>query len=247
MSPQIATAYGFALVLLRTAGLCSTAPILAARVVPARLRLALSLVLAFAVHAAAGSPAVEPPDSLFLLAATAAGETAMGALAGLAARWVLEAALAAGSVASLATGMGFGALVDPSTGAEATGPSELIFAAAQATAVALGIHREAVAWLARSTRAWPPGGALDLPTVATHAVGQATLSIALAVRLAFPVLAAVIVGHGAMALTSRMAPQLNLSNVGFSVAVLAGGLAFYLAAPAVVELAAGAAVAAFPR
>jgi flagellar biosynthetic protein FliR len=184
---------------------------------------------------------------MLALGLAAASETALGLLAGLAARWVLDAALGAGSVASLATGMGYGALLDPTTGAEATGPSELLFATAQALAVALGIHREAVAWLARSTVLWPPGGALDLSSLALRAVGQDTFSVALAVRLAFPVLAAVILGHAVMALASRLAPQLSLSNVGFSVAVLAGGLAFYLAAPAMAELAAGAALSAFPR
>jgi flagellar biosynthetic protein FliR len=65
------------------------------------------------------------------------------------------------------------------------------------------------------------------------------------VRLAFPVLAAVLLGHACMGVMSRMAPQLNLSNVGFSIAILAGGLGVYLAAPGVAELAARAAVAAF--
>jgi flagellar biosynthetic protein FliR len=81
--------------------------------------------------------------------------------------------------------------------------------------------------------------------MAARTIGQAVLAMALAVRLAFPVLAAVLLGHAAMGLTSRLAPQLNLSNVGFSVAILAGGLGIYLAAPTIAELAARAAVAAF--
>ena len=61
-------------------------------------------------------------------------------------------------------------------------------------------------------------------------------------------LAAVLVGHLLMAGLSRTAPQLNLGTLGFSIAVLAGGGAFYLVAPVAAELAARAAVAAIaPR
>jgi flagellar biosynthetic protein FliR len=50
-----------------------------------------------------------------------------------------------------------------------------------------------------------------------------------------------------MAGVGRTAQQLNLGTLGFSVAVVAGGGAFYLVAPAAAELAARAAVAALAR
>lgn len=76
-------------------------------------------------------------------------------------------------------------------------------------------------------------------------VGHAVLAIALAVRMAFPVMAVVLMGHAVMGVLNRMAPQLGLANVGFSVALLAGGFGVYMSAPAVAELVARAAVAAF--
>jgi flagellar biosynthetic protein FliR len=241
----IATAYGFLLVLLRTSALCATAPILAARVVPARIRLAIAFALALSVFAGAGSPPVTPPPGLLGLAAAGAQEAMLGLLAGLAARWALDAALAAGHLAGLSAGLGFSALIDPITGAESTAVSQTLFIVAQGVAVALGVHREAVAWLARSVASWPPGTQADLGSLAQAAVGQAVLSAALAVRLAFPILGAVLLGHLLMGLLTRMSPQLNLSNVGFSIAILAGGLALYLTAPAIAEYAARAAMDAF--
>jgi flagellar biosynthetic protein FliR len=213
--------------------------------VPARIRLAIAFALALAVHAGAGSPAVIPPGSLFGLAAAGAQEAALGLLAGLAARWVLDAALAAGHLAGLTAGLGFSALVDPLTGAESASVSQILFVAAQGAAVAIGVHREAVVWLARSVSTWPPGSPVELGPLAQAAVGQALVSVALAVRLAFPVLGAVLLGHLVLGLLTRMAPQLNLSNVGFTIAILAGGLALYLTAPSIAEYAARAAVAAY--
>jgi flagellar biosynthetic protein FliR len=243
----VATAYGFGLVLLRTAALCLAAPILGARVVPGRVRLAIALTLSFAIFNGAGAPAVAPPAGLLGLAAAAASETTTGLLAGLAARFALDAALAAGHLAGLSAGIGFAALVDPLTGAESNAVSETLFIAAQAVAVALGLHTEAVTWLARSLVVWPPGAAGGLADLALRTAGQAAVAAALAVRLAFPVMAAVMLAHVLMAVLSRLAPQLSLSNVGFSVAILGGGAALWLAAPGVAELAARAAVAALPR
>jgi flagellar biosynthesis protein FliR len=245
MEASVATLWGFGLVLFRTTGLCLTAPLVSARSVPVRIRLALSLLLAFAVYSGSGAPLVPLPSTLWGLSAPAAAETLIGLMAGLSARWFLDAALAAGHLAGLSAGLGFSALVDPSTGAESTSLSQLFSAGAQSAALALGLHREAVSWLARSVVTWPPGGSLELGPLMARAVGQSVLAIALAVRLAFPVLGAVLLGHAAMGVTNRLAPQLNLANVGFSIALLAGGLGVYLAAPAIAELAARAAVAAF--
>jgi flagellar biosynthesis protein FliR len=247
MEASLHQSYGFALVLLRTAGLFLSAPVLSARVVPPRARLALALVASLAIYTGSGSPRVAPPESLLGLAATAAVETAFGLVAGLAARWVLEAAVAAGHVIGLSMGLGFGSLVDPSSGGESSPVSQFLMISAQAGAVAFGIHREALAWLARSSVVWPPGGRLVLTDLALRAVGQATVCAALAVRVAFPVLAAVLLGHAVVGVIGRTAPQFNLSTVGFSMAVLAGGLALYLVAPGAADLVARQAAAAFPR
>lgn len=245
MEASLPTLWAFGLLLFRTTGLIMTAPMLGARIVPGRIKLAIALVLTMAVYQGAGAPSVPVPASLAGLAGPAIVESLVGILGGLSARWLLDAALAAGHLAGLSAGLGFSALVDPTTGAESTGLSQLLYAGAQAAALSLGIHREAVGWLARAAVAWPPGHPPELGALASGVVGHAVLAIALAVRMAFPIMAAVLLGHATMGVLNRMSPQLGLANVGFSVALLAGGLALYLSAPAVAELVARAAVSAF--
>jgi flagellar biosynthetic protein FliR len=245
MDLPVASAWAFGLLLLRTAGLFAVAPVISARSVPGRIRMALAVAVAFVVYTGAGSPAVPLPASIGGLAAAAGAETLAGLLAGLAARWVLEAAVGAGQIAGLSAGMGFSALVDPVNGVEANPIASVLSVVAQGSAVALGVHREAITWLVRSAVSFPPGAAPDLRTLAGHTLAQAVVAIALAVRLAFPVLAAVLLAHVAMGLVMRVAPQLSLATIGFSVAILAGGLALYVSAPAVAELAARAAIEAF--
>ena len=130
-------------------------------------------------------------------------------------------------------------------GAESTAIGELLSFLTLAVALAAGLHREAVAWLCRSVRDTPPGSEISVASVASRVVGDGVETFALAVRIAFPVLAAVTLGHMALGLLSRAAPQLNLSNIGFTVALVAGGAAFYLIAPGAAVVAAQAARTAF--
>ncbi len=244
MELPVASAWAWALLLFRSGGLVLTAPILSARTVPARARVALAVLVAWIAWNGAGAPTAAVPEHLGPLAAAAAAETALGMLAGLAGRFVLQAAVSAGQLASQGIGIGFASLVDPFSGAESNALGELVHAMAQAGAIALGIHREAIAWLAQSAAAFPPGAVPSLRDAAVTVVWEATGAAVLGARLAFPILAAVLVGQVVMAGLSRSAPQLNLSTIGFSVAVLAGGGAFYLVAPTAAELVARAAVAA---
>jgi flagellar biosynthetic protein FliR len=239
--------WGFALVLLRTAGLLVTVPILGARLVPARIRLALAIILAFVTFTGAGSPLVAPPDDLAGLFLVSVSETALGLLAGLSARFALDAALAAGQLIGISMGVGFAALVDPTSGAESNAPGELLLTLAQLSAIALGFHREAVIWLARSVRQFPPGGQQGLEELGVHAINQAVLGVTLAVRISMPVLAAVVAAYAITGILSRSAPQLSLANVGFSIAILAGGGALYLVVPQAAELVARSTLAALPH
>jgi flagellar biosynthetic protein FliR len=239
--------WGFALVLLRTAGLLVTVPILGARLVPARIRLALALILAFVTFTGAGSPLVAPPDDLAGLFLVSVSETALGLLAGLSARFALDAALAAGQLIGISMGVGFAALVDPTSGAESNAPGELLMTLAQLSAIALGFHREAIIWLARSVRQFPPGGQQGLEELGVHAINQAVLGVTLAVRVSMPVLAAVVAAYAITGILSRSAPQLSLANVGFSIAILAGGGALYLVVPQAAELVARSTLAALPH
>jgi len=110
--------------------------------------------------------------------------------------------------------------------------------------LASGLHRELVAWLCRSVIHVPPGASLDIAPLANAVVTHALSAIGLAVRMAFPVMAAVTFGHVALGVVGRTAPQLNVSSLGFSITILAGGGALYMTAPAIAEMAARAATAA---
>ncbi len=238
LAPQVA--YAFALVLFRTAGLVATAPLFGMRNAPAPVRLAIALALAMVTFLGAGGGAVPLPAHVGGLFVDALLETMMGVFAGEAARFALEAASTAGQLAGQTMGLGFGATLDPMSGVESTTLGELMRLLTMGAALAAGLHRELVLWLVSSVQQVPPGSVSGLGELARAAVLEAVHAIVLGVRLGFPFLAAVTLGNLTLGLLGRAAPQLNLSNVGFSMSLLFGGAALWFIAPRAVELCAEA-------
>jgi flagellar biosynthetic protein FliR len=243
------TLFGFLLVLFRCTALCSIAPLFAMKSVPKRARMGIAFVLAFAAYAGAGFPAFAPPGggTVGALVGAAVIETMIGLVAGLSASFAIDAASAAGQMASVAMGLSYGSVIDPVHGADSTAIAELLSMFSMAALVASGMHGEAIAWLCRSVISMPPGATvgIDATALATVVVTQAIGCAALAVRMAFPVLVAVLFGHVALGVVGRTAPQLSVNSIGFSVTILAGGAALYLLVQPIAELAARTATAAF--
>ena len=236
------TLFGFLLVLFRCTALCSVAPLFAMKAVPRRARMGIAFVLSFAAFSGAGFPSFAPPGggATGALVGAAVLETLIGLTAGL-------AASSAGQLASAAMGLSYGSVIDPLHGADSTAIAELLSMFSVAALVVSGMHREAIAWLCRSVIAIPPGASsgVDPAALAGAVITQAITAVALAVRMAFPILVAVLFGHVALGVVGRTAPQLNVNSIGFSITILAGGAALYLLAPPIAELAARTATAAF--
>jgi flagellar biosynthetic protein FliR len=164
-------------------------------------------------------------------------EILLGLAGGLGTMLVFQAAGAAGFLAGTSMGLGFGAAA--AAGVDGAAIAQFLHVLTLAALVALGVHRQAIAWLFESVRAFPPGGMpgevatspAEMARLLTTCINYGLFSIALAIRVVFPVLAAALLGHAAMGITSRAAPQINLSSVGFSISILSGGTALYFAAP----------------
>jgi flagellar biosynthetic protein FliR len=243
------TLFGFLLVLFRCTALCSAAPLFAMKSMPRRARMGIAFVLAFTAFAGAGFPVFAPPGGATpgALVSAAAMETFIGLVAGMSASFAIDAAQAAGQLASVSMGLSYGSVIDPLHGADSTAIAELLSMFSVAALVMSGMHREAIAWLCRSVIAIPPGASagVDPAALAGAVITQAIGATALAVRMAFPIMVAVLFGHVSLGVVGRTAPQLNVNSLGFSITILAGGAALYMLAPPIAELAARTATAAF--
>jgi len=227
------------LVMARVTAFVATAPVLSARFVPMRVRLMIGLVLGFTAATAADLAPINDVSPFMVVT-----ETLTGLIMGSAARASLEAALAAGALFSGQIGISFMSSIDPLSGTQGDVVSDLFSMLALMAAVGLGLHREAIVVICASVIQAPPGHLPDLASLLEQALPSIINSCALAVRLAFPMMAVTSAGYVVMGVMARGSPALGLQGLGFTVPVMAGGFALYTMAPVAAEVAARTALAA---
>jgi flagellar biosynthetic protein FliR len=218
------------------------APVLGHASIPIRMRVALALILAFVAASFATAPV--PLDSPHALA-YALRETLIGASLGLLLQLVFAAAQLAGDAIGLQMGLGFAFFVDPQNATQSPLVGSLLSTVAGLLFLALDIHLLVIGGLMESFRALPVDAPLDtgLGLKAVAAAGAEMFRLALSIAL--PALAALLLANLALGVLSRAAPQLNLFAVGFPATLILGALALGPMLPGAVE-AIGRALSAWP-
>lgn len=207
---------------LRVGGVVMVAPILGAMFVPNRVRVLMTLVLAFAMLPVAGAvPAVSPLSVAGFLAV--ARELLVGITIGFMLRIAIEAAVLAGQIVSSGTGLSFAMVVDPQVGGiPLLGRFYLIIATL--LMLAADAHLQLIEVLAASFSLLPMGGDGLGPVDARQVADFAGLMFVGALKLAMPSVAAMLMVNVAFGVISRAAPTLNLFAVGFPITLLMGFL-----------------------
>lgn len=209
----------FLLALARCAGLVCVAPPLRLSGMTLRTRLLLAVVLAALVVPLHSGTTHIPLDARLL--PLLAAQAVLGAVLGLGTLVPIAAAQGAGALLSSLAGISLAETYDPQNPA-ATPLERLMYLLAVGTFFAVGGHRLLVGSLLESFSVFPPDQvpwirpAGELAALLTH---QCT---ALALQLALPVVAALLVVVLATALIGRVLPQLHLFSVGLGGNVLAG-------------------------
>jgi flagellar biosynthetic protein FliR len=228
MGDLFAPGYATTLVLLacRVGGMLLVAPVFSAKTLPMRVRtgalLLLTVLLAPGAHAALGgaTPAVTP--AAFLT------ESVIGFAIGFGAAVLVGAAETAGDLMSTAIGLSGASLLDPINGASSNVLAQ--FGQLFATTVLLAVNGHLVMLdaLGESAQALPVGVVANVADGLRALVEQAVTLFVLGLRFAAPVIAASMIGNVALAVLSRVAPQINVLSVAFPVQI-AIGLAALLA------------------
>jgi flagellar biosynthetic protein FliR len=207
------------LVVARIAAFVLTSPF-PGQGVPRTQRVALVFALAMAAMAHREPfPKVFDP---FAFGPLVLGEMAVGALIGFVFRLALAAADVAGELASQALGLGSATLFNPALGAQETALARVFSTFALALALALGAHRVVIQILLGSFDALPVGAGVSPSLAGPVLADMVGAALALGLRVALPVVAVSLVIQAALALVARVAPSLQIFNVGFAVLIGAG-------------------------
>jgi len=209
------------LVAVRVAGLMLVAPIFGHAAIPARLRIFLSIAIALPVVGGFAAP-VNLPDNWFDLVAALGGELAIGAGIGYAARLVFAGVELGAEQIGQQMGIALAEVLDPM----AEDPSGILRRLYQLLAIviflAIGGHRDLISAMLGSFHVVPllgfpsPGAFLDAAT------GVLAASFVLAMKVAAPVLIAMLLAAVAMGFIQRTIPQMNVFSTELSVRAMAG-------------------------
>lgn len=218
----------------RLLGFVAIAPGLSNAVVPPPVRIALAAGLAIAL-----GPLVACPDPtltrlpvggyLLLLL----GELALGLALGFCLSCLLEAARLAGELVDLQIGFNVGELYDPMVGGTNSLLGRLWYLAALLFFFQLDGHHWLIGGLAR-TYAVCPVGEVVLHREWGLLAGQVLQSsLVLGLRLAAPLVAALIMADFTLGLASRGMPQMNVLLVGMPAKIIVGLAALAVCSPGV--------------
>lgn len=212
---------------LRVGGFVLAAPIASETVIPRRVKIVLSLSLAFLM-----APFVQVPAGLSIFSGAgllaAAQELLIGVTIGMVVQLTFEALIFAGQTVSLTMGLGFATLVDPQRGANTTVLGQIFMIVGVLTYLSINGHLVLLSALAESFQTLPIGAAHTDKNFLMSLILWGARVFESGLLIALPAVIALVIVNLALGVVTRAAPQLNLFGIGFTVTMLCGFFALIL-------------------
>jgi flagellar biosynthetic protein FliR len=219
-----AWAFAFVLLICRAGAACMLLPGSGEAEVPAMVRAGFTVALSALLLPVLGPQMPRPPDDVGPLVYMVAAELFTGLFLGYLARLVVAAPPLAGQIIAAVTGQSSVLQPDTLLGPQGAAIGRLLGLAATVLVFATGLYMLPLSAIAGSYAVIPAGALLPAADTATTAVEAVGALFALAVRLAAPFIMAGVIWHVALALLTRLVPQLQVFFLAVP-AQLAGGIA----------------------
>ena len=218
-------------VLARCGGIALTAPVIGDTRVPHRFRIGLTVVLTSLLLPLAppAAPGANPVAVIVM-------ELMVGLLIGFAGRFVLDAAVYAGGIASFPAGMAIAKQLDPVTQVHIPILGAFYRLLGALAYLAIGGHRTLLAALARSYEVVPPGGVSFSGEWLEPVVSMTGRVIVIGFRIAAPIFISGLLVNLVLMLIARAVPQMHILIVGAPIKLGVGLLAVAFSLPVIVAL-----------
>ena len=222
---------GFWLSFLRTGSAILLMPVFGYRVIPTQLKVALALVLAIIIAPSATANMVAPAPGVLGIVSIAVTEVLTGLLFGLVTFLVLIGAQFAGSIIGVQMGFAMLNILDLVTGQQTSLIGRLHYLLAMAIFLILDIHHHFLAALIETFRLIPLGGVIFTEKIAMSYARMTADLFMVAVKLAAPIMAMLIINETAFGFIARAVPQMNIFFVGLPVKIGVGLIGMSITLP----------------
>jgi len=221
---------GWVVVLFRITGIFVFAPVFGSQTIPRQVKVFLAVALAFCAYpalaggngaTAAAFGAINATGfEMWRLPALAGIELLVGLAIGYLASLPLIAMQVGGRLIDQQMGLGIAGVFNPELDEQSGVIAEVLFIFALAGFVLADGHRVMVATLIGSFERVPPAGLIDPGGLLELVVGMLGTTFELAVRVAAPVTALLLLLTLGMGFIARTVPQFNILSVGFAIRIL---------------------------
>ncbi|MDO9082135.1 MAG: flagellar biosynthetic protein FliR [Humidesulfovibrio sp.] len=192
--------------------------------IPNVIKATLLIVLTLAVWPKLSFPAEYFPAHPASLVAMFAGEIVLGMALGIIVRMLIAAVQIGGGIINFQMGFSMVNSIDPLTGQQEPVTTHFIYMCTMLTFLTLNGHLHLLQALGNSFDIVPPGGLFLTPQLMTEVMLFAKQMFILGVRIAAPVILALFLVDLALALISKVAPQMNILTMGFPLKIMVGFL-----------------------
>jgi len=228
--------YAFFLILLRTTSMLVSAPLLSHKGIPAYTKIGFAIFFSLVLVPLQGDNPPAPPQNFAIVIDNTVREVLFGLSLGVVMNIVFIGVQMASRIIGLQMGFGLGAVFDPITGAEFGTFDAFYSILITLVFFTMNGHHLVIQALVETTQSVPLGTFnpfLVTPPAIASLIAGLTVT---AVRLAMPVMAALILTDLGMGLASRTVPQMQVLIVGAPIKILVGVLVLGAALPATVTL-----------
>jgi flagellar biosynthetic protein FliR len=230
-SEQLAAWYGAVFwPMVRVLALISVAPLLSHRAVPVRMKIALALSITVLLVPQVQSPPITDvltaPGLMLLI-----NNVLIGVVIGFAVRLVFAALELAGELIGLQMGLSFVGFFNPGTGQQQNAVASFMSLLALLMFIAIDGHLMLIHALAESFRLYPVSVGMDLPMGFDRLLRLGSDMFAIALTIALPFLAVMLLTNVVLGVLARVAPQINIFAVGFPMTILVGLVTLFLLLP----------------
>lgn len=211
----------------RISSLFLTMPLISSVLVPSRIRVVFAMVLAFLC-----APVISDNLSLLNFDGRYIGfltyEILFGILMGFILQLVFQIFILGGQIIAMQTGLGFAIMVDPASKASVPLVSQFYLMLISLIFLSLNGHLAVLSALLNSFREMPIGDV----NISLSAFGKIIMfsgwMFKESVLVALPAILALLIVNLAFGVMARVAPQLNIFSMGFSLTLLMGMIIIYI-------------------
>lgn len=207
--------------LTRIIGMISVAPLFGNVSVPARVKIALGIMLALIISPTVPAlPALDPmslPGFLIL-----AQQLIIGLAIGFAMRITFAGVEMAGEITGMTMGLGFASFFDPQTRARSSAISQFLALLTLMIYLATNLHLVVLSTLAQTFELLPISSSFVSAGGMLEVVKWGGRIFSAGVQLSLPIVAALLITNIALGILTRAAPQLNIFGIGFPITIGVG-------------------------